>query len=128
MGVFKEEASAFKEIERNQHRIYNDAADYGYSYNTNNTPQCVKNVINIINEFKEVDKKFPDETPFIRNRFSSTNDVTVTIRIAWEKDGGYYNGTEYIITFCKVQKHPSLIMKNSNAFISVNSGRYSEPI
>lgn len=128
MGVFKEEAHAFETIERNQNRIYNDAADYGYSYNTNSVPSNIKELISAVKGLQKLDKQFPEEAAFIRHRDVSDDSVNLTIRIAWEREGTMYHGTEYTIGFQKVNKHPSLIDKNGNAFISVNSKRYSEPI
>lgn len=128
MGVFKEEAYTFETIESKQTRIYNDACDYGYSYNTNDIPNELQEFINSINGIKKLDAQFPNEIPLIRNREVSDNSVKLTIRIAWEIDEGYYCGTEYVFEFCKIVKIPSLINKNHNAFISVDMTRYKEPV
>lgn len=126
MGVFKEEASAFETVERNQHAIYDDAADYGYSYNTDNVSQPIKNLIDAVHGLQSLDSMFPGECRFIRNRCATKDSVSLTIRIAWSQDVSVYHGTEYEISFMKTNPHTSLLRKADNAFISVSSKRYNE--
>jgi len=126
MGVFKEEAHTFETIAKNSNRIYNDAADRGVAYKEVDPPQIVEDVINAINSFKASDKLFP-ESPFIRKRESWKDGVSVTVRIAWEIDEGMYCGTQYTISFNRTSRHPSLIDKNADCFMSVDVERYTEP-
>ena len=131
MGVFKEEAHAFETIAEKSERIYNDAADYGYPYNTKEPDAYVKRVIEAVKDLKGLDRKYPREFPLIRNREKWSNGVSITIRIAWEIDEGYYRGTEYTITVNKVNpKHPSFLHKGSgaNAFMSVDVSSYKERV
>lgn len=128
MGVFKEEAHIFENIAKKQKRIYNDAADFGYPYNTKSIPQEVKNVFETISSLTKIDKEYPDETPFIRNRQQWKDGVSVDVIIFWEQDEGYYRGTKYTISFNRTPKHPSLIDQSSNAFISVDVSPYSEKV
>ena len=54
--------------------------------------------------------------------------VSLKIHIGWEIDEGMECGTEYNISFNKLNpNHPSLLQKGNNAFISVNSGSYRKP-
>jgi len=130
MGVFKEEASVFENIAKKQTRIFNDAADYGYPYNTKKVPTEVTAVFQTLADFKKMDAQFPDEKKFIRNRETWGNEknggVSVDVIIFWEQDEGYDMGTKYSISFNKISPTPSLIDKSANAFISVYIERYSE--
>lgn len=128
MGVFKEEAHTFENIARNQTRIYNDAADYGYPYNMKSPPKPVKELLDSIKTFKELDAQYPGESKFIRNREEWGDGVSIDVIIFWEEDMGYYCGTKYHITFQKTGTHSSKIMKGSNAFISVDIDRYKERV
>jgi hypothetical protein len=128
MGVFKEEAHMFEIVARKQTRIYNDAADFGYPYNTSKIPEDVKNLIDAVNRFKESDKRYSNEAKFIRNRVEYFNGVSLDVIIFWEEDEGYYFGTKYSISFNKTPKHASLINKECNAFISVDINSYREKI
>jgi len=126
MGVFKEEAHTFEYVESRQTRIYNDAADYGYPYDTKNIHLDIKALLASLNTFKMLDEEFPDEKPFIRNRQVWGDGVSVDVIIFWEKDMGYYMGTKYSISFNKTPASHSLINKNCDAFISVDSTPYKE--
>lgn len=120
MGVFKEEAHVFEMIARQQIRIYTDAADYGYPYNTNNVPQNIKNVFSSIYRLQDLDKKFPEEKNLVRNRQTWKGGVSVDVIIFWEKDEGYYRGTKYTISFNKTAGHNTRIDKTKDAFISID--------
>jgi hypothetical protein len=133
MGVFKEEASAFEAIKIKQTRIYNDAADYGISYNTNDVPPEITAVYQTIAQFKMLDGQFPDEKPFIRKRetwgdydSNGPDGVSIEVVICWETDGGRDYGTKYFISFNKLTPTQSLINKGHNAVISVDIEKYSE--
>ena len=130
MGVFKEEASVFENIAKKQTRIFNDAADYGYPYNTKEVPSEVTDVFDTLGQLKKVDAEFSGERDLVRNRETwgdhKNGGVSVDVIIFWEKDEGYYMGTKYSISFNKISPTPSLIDKSANAFISVNIERYSE--
>ena len=126
MGVFKEEAHVFEKIAKQQTRIYNDAADYGYPYNSKDVPSEVTAVFDVINEFKALDKKYPRERPFVRNRQEWGDGVSVDVIIFWEEDEGYYMGTKYTISFNQTGTHSSRIDKASDAFISIDVNRYRE--
>jgi hypothetical protein len=126
MGVFKEEAHTFETVAKKQTRIYNDAADYGYPYNTKNPPSEVAAVFKAIKEMTALDKEFQSERPLVRNREEWGDGVSVDVIIFWEKDMGYYCGTKYHITFQKTGTHSSRIDKTSNAFLSVDVDRYKE--
>jgi len=119
MGVFKEEAHTFENVARKQVQIWNDAADYGYPYNTANPTPEITRLINSVHELKEYKTLF-------RKREQWENGVKVTIRIAWELDEGFYHGTQYAFSFNKTPKHPSLIRKDCDAFICVEIEPYSE--
>jgi len=129
MGVFKEEATIIEAVAHRQARIYSDAADYGYAYNTNNPDKAIKSLINALDEFKAMDKEFPEDKPFIRNRQvwgdNKIGGVSIDLIIFWEKDKGYYKGTKYSISFSKISPHPSLLVKG-NGYISIDINPYSE--
>jgi len=131
MGVFKEEARIIEAVAKKQNRIYNDAADYGYAYDTKNPGGEITSLMSVIAQFKEADKK-DSELPFIRNREEWGDDksggVSIDVVIFWEQDEGYYMGTKYTISFNRTPKHPSLINKECNAFIYVESSSYREKI
>ena len=132
MGVFKEEAHTFETIAKKQVQIYNDAADSGYPYNISDLPPDIERLLLSVKVFKELDIKFPDEKKMIRKRESWDGGVSVVIRIGWEIEpaGGGINkiehGTQYTISFNRTSKHPSLINKECDAFISVDYKGYSE--
>ena len=126
MGVFKEEAHAFKQVAKKQAQIYTDAADNGYPYNTTNPPSEITAVINIIKDLQQSDKRFPDEKNLVRNRQEWDRGVSVDVIIFWERDQGYDLGTKYSISFNNTGREFSKIDKESNAFISVDVERYSE--
>lgn len=130
MGVFKEEAHAFETIAKKSQRIYNDAADHGYPYNTQDPPEEVIRVIDVINDLKKLDGEYPEEKNLVRNRQTwgegNSGGVSVDVIIFWEEDEGYHMGTKYSISFNKTPKHPSLINKEFDGFISVNVDPYSE--
>jgi hypothetical protein len=127
MGVFKEEASVIENVAKKQTRIYNDAADHGYPYDINNPTSDIKALIDVIKQFKALDKEFSDGSkPIIRNRQVWGTGVTLDVIIFWEQDGGIFSGTKYTISFNKTSKHPSLINKSCNGFISIDINRHSE--
>jgi len=131
MGVFKEEAHAIETIVRKQSRIFNDAADYGYPYDTKNPNSEIKSLINVIAQFKAMDKDYlPGDKLFVRNRQTwgdkKNGGVSVDVIIFWEKDEGFYMGTKYHISFNRTPKHPSLMNKDCDGFISVDVERYKE--
>ena len=133
MGVFKEEASTFEAINFKQVRIYNDAADYGISYNTKDVPGEVTAVFRTLAELKTMDGQFPAEKPFIRNRQTwgegtKHAGVSIEVVIFWEQDEGYHFGTKYFISFNKLSHTYSLINKEANAVISVDIEPYKEKI
>jgi len=128
MDAFKEEAYIFEKIAKKQSQIYTDACDYGYAYNTNNVPNEIQQLINAVNSFKEIDKKSPNKKTFSRENFIWDNGVEVKIRIAWEMDEGFFCGTEYKISYCKILNQSSLIQKNCNAYISVYMNNYKESV
>jgi len=134
MGVFKEEAHTFETIAKNSKRIFNDAADLGYPYVDNKPDNNVKQLIESINGLKKLDKKFPDEKLFIRNRQSwgtrgtYTRGVSLDVIIFWEQNNGNDCGTKYHISFNKLNpKHPSNLHKGNDSFISVDIERHIEP-
>ena len=136
MGVFKEEARTFEAINFKQVFIYNDAADYGVPYNTNDIPGEVTAVFQALADLKKLDDefaKFPTEKPLIRNRqtWGAHDDqgptgVSVDVIIFWERDEEYNFGTKYTISFDKIIPTHSLIMKDSNAMICVDIVSYKE--
>lgn len=128
MGVFKEEAHILENVARKQQRIFRDSADFGYPYNTADIPQDIRDLINVVNGFKQRDKRY-HELPFIRNRQEWSDGVSLDVVIFWEADEGYYWGTKYSISFNKISgKHPELIDRNANAFISINVSRHKERV
>jgi hypothetical protein len=130
MGAFKEEAHVIEDIAKKQTRIYNDAADYGLPYDIKNPRKDIKELIRVLREFKALDKKYPDEKLFVRNRQvwgdKKTGGVSLDVIIFWEKDEGFYMGTKYHISFNVTPKHPSLINKECNGFISVDISPHKE--
>ena len=131
MGVFKEEAHTFETVSKKQVRIYNDAADFGFPYNISDLPQDIERLLLSVKTFKELDIKFPDEKKMIRKRETWNGGVSGVIRIGWEIEPGVgvnkiEHGTEYTISFNRTPKHPSLLNKEYDAFISVNYEGYSE--
>ena len=132
MGVFKEHAHAFETVEKNQTRIFSDAADYGYPYNTENPPEAIKNLINFVNDLKGSSLIVNRET---WGEGTIHAGVSIKIQIGWEIDEGMECGTEYNISFNKLKKHsnPTLqylfssLHPKCNAFISVDSGSYKKP-
>ena len=124
MGVFKEHAHAFETIAKKQKAIYNDACDFGFPYNTANAPQDVKALIHFVNDLKG--------SSLIVNREEWGNNknggVKIKIHIGWEIDEDMECGTEYNISFCKMNpNHPSLLEKGNNAFFSVEVNPYRKP-
>jgi len=123
MGVFKEEAHVFENIAKKQVRIYNDAADYGYPYNTNKPPPEVTDVYDVISDLSSLKN-------IVRNRQTwgdmRTGGVSVDVIFFWEQDEGYNVGTKYHISFNRTAGHPSKFDKNANAFLVVDIERYSE--
>jgi len=128
MGVFKEEAYMFETVAKKQTRIYSDAADFGYPFNEKNPPREITHLINAVKSLQKLDKQFPEERGLVRERYTWKGGVQVRIRIAWEEDEGYYNGTEYEIHFNRTKKYPSLINKDCNAFIAVHINNYKEKV
>ena len=125
MGVFKEHAHAFEAVEKKQKQIYNDACDYGYSYNTKNPPDEIKLLIEMVNDAKRAELV---TRRIVENIGTKKDSVTVTICIGWEIDEGMECGTKYEISYFPTLKHHSLIDKSCNAFICVKSCSYREPI
>ena len=124
MGVFKEHAHAFETVERNQTGIFNNACDYGYSYNTAKPPQVIKDLIFFVNDLKDSSLIVNRET---WGKGTNNAGVSLKIQIGWEIDEGMECGTEYNISFNKLNsKHPDLLQKGNNAFISVNSESYKK--
>ena len=129
MGAFKEEAITFEEVEKNQERIFSDAADIGYPYKESAPDFRIKSLIDSIRILRKFDANYPDEKPFIRNRQTWKDGVSIEVVIFWEVDEGYYCGTKYTITFNRIKpNHPSNLHKGCNAFISVESKRYTEKV
>ena len=84
MGVFKEEAHVLENIASKQTRIYNDAADYGYPYNTKDVPPEVTAVFETIKNLQELDAKYPGEKNLVRNRQTWKGGVSVDVIIFWK--------------------------------------------
>ena len=126
MGVFKEEARSFETIEKNQVRIFSDAADYGFPYDFKKPSPEVLQVYGAIKGMQILDRKFPDDQQLVRNRQEWEGGVSVDVIIFWEKDEGYYMGTKYSISFNRLKNHPSLLAKGANAFLSIHSESYKE--
>ena len=123
MGVFKEHAHAFETVAKNQRAIFNDACDCGYSYNTKNIPKDIKDLIFFVNDLKDLG--------LMRKREiigAYKDGVVITFRIGWEIDEGMECGTQYKISFIRLNpKHPSLIQKGMDAYIEVEIKNYREP-
>ncbi|MFW6311057.1 MAG: hypothetical protein ACOC1K_02355 [Nanoarchaeota archaeon] len=130
MGIFKEEAFVIESIAKKQSRIYNDSIDNGYTFSTKNIPSEIKDLYRVINDFKKSDlryKKIGNNEGFVRNREQWTNGVSLEIVIFWEIDEGYKIGTKYTITYNKINsKHPSLIQKGNDSFISIEIKTHRE--
>jgi hypothetical protein len=130
MGVFKEEAYAFETISKKSKRIYNDSADFGFPYNTQDPPAEVISVIDAINSMKESDAQYPEEKNLVRNRETwgdkKSGGVSVDVVIFWEREDGYDIGTKYHISFNKSGNSSSKIQKEFDAFLSVDVEPYSE--
>ena len=122
MGLFKEHANTFETIERKQSQIYNDACDCGVAYNTNKIPSEVFLALHFA---KDLARK-----PFLQKREEWKNGVTITIQIGWEIDAGMECGTEYTISYNKMEGsgHSTRINKSANAFICVHSKSYRKPL
>jgi hypothetical protein len=128
MGVFKEEAVTFETVAKKQTRIYKDAADYGYPYNTANPPSEITAVIESIKSLQKLDKQFPEEKNLVRNRKKWKDGVSVDVIIFWEEDEGYYCGTKYSISFNRLSPSHTLIPESCDAMISVDIKRYKEKV
>ncbi len=126
MGVFKEEAIAFETIEKKQVQIFSDAADYGFPYDFKKPSSEITAVYGAIIMFQGLDKKFREDQKLVRNRQEWETGVSVDVVIFWEKDEGYYKGTKYSISFNRLKDHPSLLVKDANAFLSIHSEPYME--
>lgn len=127
MGAMKEHATASKAVAKKEVQIYNDACDHGYPYNTNKVPKDIQLLIDKVKDLKG--------SSLIKNREvwgeavpGGVKGVSITIQIGWEIDEGFECGTEYRISFNKTPKHPSLIDKDCNAFISVDLLPYRKPV
>ena len=123
MGVFKEHARAFEAVAKLQNRIWDDACDYGFAYDTARPPQIVEDLLHYVRDLKG--------TSLQRNRVANplTGRVEITFRIGWEIDEGMECGTQYTITSQSINrpKEPSLIKKGCNSFITVEIENYREP-
>jgi hypothetical protein len=120
MGLFKEHAYAFEQVQKLQQQIYNDACDFGRPYSTKNVPADVKMAIEMIKDLKR--------EPFLVKREEWNGGVSVVLRIGWEIDGGMENGTEYSISVIQHGgRHASLFDKSCDAYMSVDSKPYSIP-
>ena len=123
MGVFKEHAHAFEAVAKNQQPIFNDACDYGYAYNMKNAPRNITTLIFFVNDLKDLGLTRKRE---IIGAYK--DGVVITFRIGWEIDEGMECGTQYKISFNRLNpKTPSLIKHNVNAFIKVDIENYKEP-
>ena len=113
MGVFKEHAYAFEQVASKQNRIFQDAADFGYAYDSTNPDPAVKLLIDMVQDLKG--------TSLLTKREAGKDWVGVTIEIGWEIDEGYVRGTRYLINYNRLNpKYPTLIKKGCDAFISVD--------
>jgi hypothetical protein len=120
MGVFKEEARTFEEIENRSKQIFNDACDYGFAYNSNRVPKCVNELVNAISGLKN--------SSLCKKYEKTENYTNVVIEIAWEIDEGMECGTRYTIFAHKLKPNdPSLIEKGNNVYVSVDSESYRKP-
>jgi hypothetical protein len=123
MGVFKEHAHAFEAIARKQERIWNDACDFGYAYNTGNIPKEIELLIHYANDLKD--------SSLMRKRIANPliGHVSLTFRIGWEIDEGMECGTQYIISCQNLSKRMrnGLLKPEANRFISVEIEPYREP-
>jgi len=133
MGVFKEEAHIFETVAKYQDRIYNDAADYGFPYDTNNVPKNVQAVFDIIAEFKEIDNQGGRKVKkFINNRQTwgegKTKGVSVDVIIYWEENEGYLHGTKCSISFNNTAGHYTKFKPDCDAFISIYVEPYKEKV
>jgi len=115
MGVFKEHANAFETLAKKQSRIYNDACDYGVSYNKKNPPKEVQAVIHFVKDLKG--------SSLIKNRIIHPQGVTTIIRIGWEMDEGKERGTQYTIAYNEISGI-SRINRNHNACIMIDIKNY----
>ena len=136
MGVFKEEAHIFEQVQRNQRRIFKDAADIGYPYRSIAPVVPIAEAIQAIIRSQALDKKFPNEKPLVRSRETwgtpGQDGVKVVIRIGWEIDAGQECGTEYTISVnnlgTRYAKSPNFLCHGSDAFMSIDSKPYTEPV
>lgn len=131
MGVFKEEASILESVCLRQTQIFSDSHDYGYPYNSKKIPSDISNLIKVINLFKEMDKKYPDERPIVRNRkvWGDNDGVSLDVILFWESNNGYYRGTKYSISFNKINpNHPNNLKRGSDSYIFIYPENYKELI
>jgi hypothetical protein len=122
MGVFKEHAHAFENIQKRQSQIFDDACDYGVAYNTNNPPKDINELIHYVNDLKGTTLMKSRET-YGKGKLMGVN---IVIRIGWEIDEGMERGTEYRIGFHPISGN-SRFDKTANAMICVDSESYSTP-
>lgn len=130
MGVFKEEASTFETVYKKSKRIFSDAADFGFPYDSKNLPEEIKAVFRSISILKDLDASYPEEKPFVRNRQvwgnNQSGGVSVDVVIFWEQDEGYYQGTKYHISFNRTPNGATKLQKECDSFISIDIEPYSE--
>jgi len=124
MGLYKEHANAFETVERKQKQIFNDACDYGFPYNTKNPPAEINLLVEMV---KDVAKSGLMTEREVSLKGTKNECVAITICIGWEIDEGMECGTKYRISYFPTLKHASLINKDCNAFICVESSPYRKP-
>jgi hypothetical protein len=130
MGVFKEEASTFETVYKKSKRIFTDAADFGFPYDSKNPPEEIKAVLATMRTLKNLDLSYPEEKEFVRNRQTWGNNqnggVSADVIIFWDQDEGYYRGTKYHISFNRTTNGATKIQKECDSFISIDIEPYSE--
>ena len=122
MAVFKEEASAIERVAKKQKQIYNDAADYGYPYNSMDQPSEIKELYNAIQNCKGlvVSREAWGE------KGTNVRGSKIVIQIAWEIDEGMECGTRYTISYNKISGH-SRFDKTCDNMVSIDIAPYRIP-
>ncbi len=128
--MFKEAIHSFERIQCQQTLIYEGLGKYGYPFEKDDPPYIISNLISSVQELKKLDSETDRHSPkLVRSRNVHPNGVTVIIRIIHETDGCRYIGTEYNISFNRINtKSPINLHKYCDAFITVNSKTFTEKL
>ena len=112
MGLYKEEASVFDNIEHNQYQIWDDACDTGVLVTGKDDPI----VLELFRNIKNLKELIQNRVTYGDKKFGG---VTVDILIPWEKEGNQYSCTKYSISY----HYDAATHSRAKTFVNVYSDR-----